>query len=68
MSKLSGLIKATDQASRIQQKRDWVFISEKTGNRYSAPDWSLSVKKIDKIMINICKENGLNYLEIFGSI
>jgi hypothetical protein len=62
MSSFGGLIKQTDYWNRVQQRKDWQKINAaltKLGKSAPAPDWSMSVKKVDKYFDNVCKENGL---------
>lgn len=66
MSSFKGLIKSTSIANRAQQKRDWKLICITIGKELPSPDWSKSVKKIDKYMENVCIKHGLNHLDFFG--
>lgn len=66
MSSFAGLQKVQSYWNRVQQKRDWQLILKTIGKEVQAPDWSKSVKKIDRYMEQVCKENGLNHLEYFG--
>lgn len=66
MSSFQGLIKSTDSVNRLQQKRDWELIIRTIGKEIPPPDWTKSVKKIDKYMEKICRENNLNHLNFFG--
>jgi hypothetical protein len=66
MSRTLGLIKVQSYYNRIQQKRDWQLILRTINKELPPPDFTKSVKKIDFYMEQVCKENNLNHLEIFG--
>jgi len=67
MSKLGGLIKQTDYWNRVQQKREWkMILSEISGNEPD-PDFTLSVKKIDKYMESVCVKYGLVFSNYCGA-
>jgi hypothetical protein len=66
MSSFGGLMKVQSYWNKIQQKRDWVLIVKTIGQELQEPDWSKSVKKVDKYMEDICKKYNLNHLEFFG--
>lgn len=61
MSRTQGLIKVQHIFNRSQQKADWRLLKMKTGKQLNEPDWVLSVKKIDKYMEQVCKENGIDF-------
>lgn len=66
MSSFGGLIKAASCFNRIQQKKDWALLKNKFNCSEAEPDWTLSVKKIDKYMISVCQKHGIDYLSVFG--
>lgn len=61
MSKTRGLIKMQGWFNRNQQKADWKLLIKLTGKNIKEPDWNLSVKKIDKYMEEVCKENSIDF-------